>query len=231
MRSIARENPLVTDALASLTGTQPVDLLSADAMAAVRRAKCAPIVRKNDERQLVYGVVYAPGEIDAHGEIMPAHAIEEMAHKFLRLMTLKNDAVIDQQHDNLPVAAYPVESYIETSEDMPWPAGSWIMGVKVEDAVIWAKIKAGEINGYSFEAMVTKMPMVVEVEAMPDLMAKTAMSEGHDHLYFMEFDPYGKVTGGITSYDAGHRHKISMGTATDRSATAGVKGHSHRLPV
>lgn len=206
--------------------------LSPEAAAEVRRAKCAPIVTKNVDKQIVYGVVYAPGEVDAHGEIMLADAIEEMAHKFLPLMAEKGMAVIDQQHDNVPVAAYPVESWIETEEGKDWPVGSWLLGVKIADPVVWKKVKDGEINGFSFEAMVSKMTVVVEVEAEADLLAKTYEAAGHDHMFFLEFDPdTGRVMSGITSMDQGHRHVITMGTATEMAAGVGIAAHAHRLPV
>lgn len=212
--------------------TTPQDPLLDDARKHyARAAKCAPIVRKDVDRQLVYGVVYAPGEIDAHGEMMLAHDIETMAHLFLQKMVETGNAVIDVEHDNQAIGAYPVESYIETRDDQDWPAGSWVLGVKIADPVIWAKVKSGELNGYSFEAMVNKMPMVVSVEVAPDMIGKTAENEGHDHVFFLEFDKEGRVSGGSTSMDAGHRHQILAGTATETAGTAGVKPHAHRLPV
>ena len=212
--------------------TTPNDPLLDDARTCyARTSKCAPIVRKDVEKQIVYGVVYAPGEIDAHGEMMLAGDIEQMAHAFLQKMVETGNAVIDVEHDNVPVNAYPVESYIETTEGQPWPVGSWILGVKIADANLWAKVKSGELNGYSFEAMVSKMPLVVSVEVAPDMLGKTAEAEGHDHVFFLEFNEEGRVIGGTTSFDAGHRHKIIAGTATEMAGTAGVKAHAHRLPV
>lgn len=238
MRSVAAEHTLAREARQALDVhyiTQAELAAYAhtpEAAAEARRAKCAPIVSKNTDKQIVYGVVYAPGEVDAHGEIMLAPAIEEMAHRFMGVMAEKGMAVIDQQHDNVPVSAYPVESWIETEEGRPWPVGSWLLGVKIADPLVWAKVKSGELNGFSFEAMVSKMPMVVEIETVPDLMAKTYEAEGHDHLFFLEFDPAtGRIHNGITSMDYGHRHVISMGTATDMAGGPGIKAHAHRLPV
>lgn len=212
--------------------TTPYDALLEDAQKGYAKvAKCAPIVRKDVEKQIVYGVVYAPGEIDSHGEMMLAADIEIMAHSFMQRMVETKNAVIDVEHDNNAVGAYPVESYVETRTDMPWPAGSWLLGVKIEDAAIWQKVKSGELNGYSFEAMVLKRPVVVEVTLDPDYLGKTDKAEGHDHVFFLEFNEEGRVTGGTTSYDYGHRHTIMAGTATEMTGTAAVKPHAHRLPV
>lgn len=238
MRSVSSENPLTGEARQAfdvhyITQSELREFaFSPEAAERARKQKCAPIVRKDVDRQIVYGVVYAPGEVDAHGEFMLPSAVEEMCHKFMSVMADKGMSVIDQQHDNVPVAAYPVESWIETEEGRPWPVGSWIMGVKVMDPVVWEKIKKGEINGYSFEAMVSKMPMVVEIEVEHDLLAKTAPAYGHDHVFFLEFDvTTGKVKSGLTSFDLGHRHVITAGTATEMAGGPGVKPHAHRLPV
>lgn len=206
--------------------------LSPEAQKRVRRAKCAPIVRKDADRQIVYGVVYAPGEVDSHGDMMFPDGVEQMAHAFMRVIADKGMNVLDQQHDNVPVDAYPVESWVETEEGRPWPVGSWLMGVKINDTELWGRIKKGEINGFSFEAMVRKLPMVVEVEVDVDLLSKTAESEGHDHLFFLEFDPQsGVIVKGVTSMDLGHRHVIAAGTATEMAGGPGIKPHAHRLPV
>ena len=149
----------------------------------------------------------------------------------MRRSAEKGGNTIDVQHDNVPISAYPVESYIETEEGKDWPVGSWIMGVKIEDAGVWKKIKKGELNGFSFEAMVYKVPMVAEVSYFPDDLGITAENEGHDHVYFIEYDEEGRIVGGETSYDAGHRHTIKMGTATDLQAAPGLNLHSHRILV
>lgn len=212
--------------------TTPNDpLLDAALAAYTRQVKCAPIVRKDVEKQIVYGVVYAPGEIDSHGEMMLAADIETMAHRFMGRMVEAKGAVIDTEHDNVAIGAYPIESYVETVEGQPWPVGSWILGVKITDPEVWRKVKAGELNGYSFEAMVQKRPVVVEVQMDPDFLGMTDKAEGHDHAFFVEFNEEGRVTGGTTSYDFGHRHTIIAGTATEMAGTGAIKPHAHRLMV
>ena len=189
------------------------------------------IQKKDAEKQIAYGVVYAPGEIDSHGEAMLAEDIEAMCHEFMKVYAQKRGEVIDTEHDNVAVGAYPVESYIETESGKPWPVGSWIMGVKVEDPVIWAKIKKGILNGYSFEAMVKKLNTVVEIEVEVDFVGKTAENEDHDHVFFIEFNDEGRVIGGCTSFDKGHRHDIVTGTTTELAAGVGIPSHAHRLSL
>lgn len=209
------------------------DELRMDALASAG-VEAVPVVRiqKRDvEKQIVYGVVYAPGEVDTHGETMFAPAIEDMCHNFMRLMATKAGEVIDLEHDNVVVSAYPVECYIEPEEGKDWPKGSWIMAVKIEDPVVWSMVKDGTLNGFSFEAMVSKMNAVVEVDVEVDGWGRTAEAQGHDHVFFVEYDEDGRIIGGTTSLDMGHRHTIRAGTTTDKSIGPGIPSHSHRLTV
>lgn len=202
-----------------------------DATRALKAATHVRIQKKDADKQLVYGVVYAPGEIDSHGEAMMAEDIELMCHRFMKLVAKRGGEVIDMEHDNVAIAAYPVESYIETEDGKDWPKGSWIMAVKVDDPTIWAKIKKGLINGFSFEAYVSKLATVVEVATDVDFFGKTSKNEDHDHVFYLEIDEEGRIIGGCTSYDMGHRHDITSGTATELAQVGTIPAHAHRLPV
>lgn len=177
----------------------------------------------NEERQIVYGVVYEPNVIDTHGDMMLAHDIEAMAHRFLSDLVLSKS--IDTMHDNDATSCYPVESYIARKGDPDYPEGAWVLGVKVVDADIWSRIKKGELNGYSFEARVTKSPVVVEIEYDPSIFGETELAEGHTHFYWLKIDDHGIVIGGRTSRAKdGHYHEIVSGTATEMSLN-----HQHRI--
>lgn len=179
------------------------------------------IQRIDSEKQIVYGVVYAPLEIDTWGEAMTAEDIEVMAHRF---MALQLDQTIDEQHDERPkMDCYPVESFIARKGDPDYPEGAWVLGVKVADADTWAKVKKGELNGFSFQAMVKKVAAIVEIEFDPEVIGRTEVNEDHDHLFFAKMDDDGKVVSGRTTTNAGHSHEIRRGTATEIT-----NGHSHR---
>src|SRR5699024_7984040 len=64
-------------------------------------------INKEEEQQLVYGVVYEPDVEDAHGDIMSATEIEKAAHIFV-----KDARNIDTQHDFESGVGEVVESYI-----------------------------------------------------------------------------------------------------------------------
>jgi hypothetical protein len=181
-------------------------------------------IRKADaKKQIAYGEVYAPNEVDSHGEMMFAEDIEKMAHRFLKLDLAK---AIDMNHDNEPAAAYPVESYVMDIDNHPdYSKGAWVMGVKVEDPTVWKKIEDGEINGFSLQALVMKSKVQVEVEVLGEDYGYTEKADNHDHLFRVELDELGNVVGGHTSVDDGHSHKITKSSATEDSRD----GHSHRF--
>ena len=52
--------------------------------------KNVPILKREDEKQLVTGVVYEPNIEDAHGDIMTAEEIERAAYNFLEKYRYKS---------------------------------------------------------------------------------------------------------------------------------------------
>lgn len=178
----------------------------------------------DDEKQIVYGMVYAPDTLDTYGEYMKAEDIETMAHRYLS--SLKLDETIDVKHDNVARDAYPVESFIARKGDPDYPEGAWVLGVKVEDADTWAKIKRGELNGFSYQAMVVPVEQTVTYEVVRDHVGPVCKAEGfdHDHVMFVQLGDDGKVVSGRTSKaEDGHFHEI-----TRASVTEAADGHTHR---
>jgi len=109
--------------------------------------KECPILKRDDEKRLVTGVVLEPEIEDAHGDIISEADVEEAAHDFMR-----KSRVIGLQHKELgPVEV--VESFI-TKEimkigDEQVTKGAWVMTVKVHDEDVWEAVKSGEFTGFS----------------------------------------------------------------------------------
>ena len=178
----------------------------------------------DEEKRVVYGEVYAPDILDTYGDFMSDDDVQLMAHRFMQLTNLAK--TIDTNHNEKPNGSFPIESFVARDGDPDYTPGAWVLGVKVTDDEVWKQIKKGELNGYSFQALVRRKAVVVDVEASPDSVGITGKAEGHDHLYFAYMDEDGKVTKGITDTVDGHSHTISMGTATDEA-----KGHAHRIEL
>ncbi|QAW46508.1 phage portal protein [Bacillus subtilis] len=105
------------------------------------------LVKEAAEQKLVYGIVYEPDTVDAHGDFMTATEIEKAAHGFL-----KDARQIDKQHDFHGGVGEVVESYVAPADfEMNGETikkGSWVLVTKASEEV-WEQIKKGEITGYS----------------------------------------------------------------------------------
>lgn len=105
------------------------------------------LIKKENEQQLVYGIVYEPDVEDAHEDYMTAAEIEKAAHGFM-----KDARNIDTQHDFEAGVGEVVESYVAPVEfEMDGETiakGSWVLVTKATNE-IWEQIKKGDITGYS----------------------------------------------------------------------------------
>lgn len=105
------------------------------------------LLKRDEAQQIVYGVVYEPDVVDAHGDFMDASEIEKAAHVFLK--EFRN---IDKQHDFTSKVGEVIESYIAPADfelgGQTVTKGTWMMAVKVVDDV-WTGIQKGEFTGFS----------------------------------------------------------------------------------
>jgi ADP-ribose pyrophosphatase YjhB (NUDIX family) len=109
------------------------------------------IFKSDKFRQIVYGVVLAPDEVDFQDDYMTAQDIEDAAHDYL-----VRSRIVGKQHSS-QAEANVVESYIAPM-DMKFDGqngpqlvkkGSWIMGVKITDETEWEKVLDGSYTGFS----------------------------------------------------------------------------------
>ena len=145
-----------------------------------------PISKADSEKQIVYGIVLDPYQVDSQDDWVPPKAVEDTAHRWLA-----ESRVIGLDHSEV-AKAHPVESYMvpyPSREDydnamanephraytMPFGddivhSGSWVLGTKLGDEE-WASVKDGELNAYSIggygnrkKTTKSKMPQVEFVE-------------------------------------------------------------------
>lgn len=100
------------------------------------------------KKKIVYGIVYAPEEPDAHDCFMTAEQVEMAAHRFM-LASQK----MDDFHNFVDGAGAPVESFIARKGDPDFPEGAWVLGAKVFDEKVWKQITKGEIRSFSLAGM------------------------------------------------------------------------------
>lgn len=175
-------------------------------------------------RVFVTAEVYAPNIPDSDGEFMTAVEIKKAAFDFLRK---GRQDQIDVMHDGFAVdGVCMVESFIARKDDPIFREGAWVATVDVDNPELTQKIRKGELNGFSFEAMVNhSAERRVEMDIPPVVRGQTSKSDGHDHEVYVHWDENGRFKGGTTGPGPdGHTHEIKRGTATEVA-----KGHSHRF--
>ncbi|HAW49714.1 TPA: hypothetical protein DCX16_02020 [bacterium] len=109
------------------------------------------ILKIDNEKRLVYGIVYTPNKVDVDGDFADADTILEAAHNFLlnhrALKSMHTEAISKED-------AGIAESYI-VPEDISIGGnkvkkGTWILVIKIFNDALWEAIKKGKYKGYSF---------------------------------------------------------------------------------
>jgi hypothetical protein len=115
------------------------------------------ILKAEDDKQMVFGVVLSPEEFDLQGDIIAADEIEKTAHNFM-----KEYRVVGLGHEK-KANAKVIESYIARKAfDMNGEKvkkGAWVLGVHVEDKNLWNQIKSGEIKSFSIGGTGQRKPV------------------------------------------------------------------------
>lgn len=113
----------------------------------VAKEYLANLVKSDDAKRVVYGIVLEPETEDTQGDIVSAEEIEKAAHHFLIASRTVGD-----RHRN-PAKAAVVESYIAPADleigDQSVKKGTWVMAVKVPDDRLWQAIQTGDYTGFS----------------------------------------------------------------------------------
>jgi uracil-DNA glycosylase len=155
-----------------------------DTISELRKTGCVTcrVIKTADEKQIVYGVVLDPYDIDLQTEWVPPAEIESTAHGFLKKSRIIGFEHIERAEAQIVeswVEIYPsTADYEAAMENQPHRAykrefgddvihsGTWVAGVQVGDRE-WELHKQGKLNafsvgGFSFKTKVT-------TEAMPQV--------------------------------------------------------------
>jgi len=122
----------------------------------------------NDERRMVFGPLLIPEQLilrkdDKTGEAFymrfKAPVIEKAVHTFLKKGFLHN---VNLEHKTPMEGVYLCEVWTKWYEDdkssgmgFDLPIGTAFAGYKVDNDELWAKIKSGEVMGFSIEGLFT----------------------------------------------------------------------------
>ncbi|MGW8177534.1 MAG: XkdF-like putative serine protease domain-containing protein [bacterium] len=193
-------------------------------MEAEKQANFCQIKKADDDLQVVWGEVYTPNVPDSQGDYMTAEEVRKMAYKFMGKHAMDK---IDENHNNRINGSTVVESFIAREGDPLFIQDSWVVGVHVSDSDVWKRVKSGELNGFSIEALVRTEEQVVEINLPERLRGMTIQKNASDHTHEFEvaFSDSGDFIGGRTSIVQGHFHEIRSHTVTEKAST---DGHAHR---
>ena len=112
-----------------------------------------PIIKKDNDEQIVTGIVLEPDEVDAQGDTVSKEAIKEAAHKFLAKFNKDTElGFMHKAFGDLGISL--IESWVARKDGdfggSPVKSGSWLMSVKADkNDALWKKIKSGDISGFS----------------------------------------------------------------------------------
>jgi len=118
------------------------------ANAAVQKDHVVSFFKKAKEKQVVYGVVFEPGYVDADDEWIDKDDVEDAAHEYL--MNYRNVKLSHTHGLNDRVKV--VESYVAPLDfdinGQHIKEGSWIVAVKIFDDELWQQVEK-DIVGFS----------------------------------------------------------------------------------
>ena len=188
-------------------------------------------IQSNDAgwEQIVIGEVLIPDTPNSYGDIYTREAIKDFAYAFA-VAGLNTNVINDIEHDNIDVTGdvYVVESFLARLGDPDFIEGSWVIAMKINNADLWQQVLAGDINGFSYEALVAMTPVKIENLRNRTITGITSPDplDGHTHAYMVVVDPLNRPIKGGTSETDGHTHAI-----TSHTVTAEANGHKHRFNV
>lgn len=166
---------------------------------------------KDEEKRIISGpamvansLIYRKDDSGEHNVFFSKKTIEEIALKFFKMDYHKN---LNLFHDpKLSLAGVTIfESFVTDTargimpmkgfEDLP--EGTWFISCKVENDIIWEKIKAGEVKGFSVEGIFNyvKKPQALE-DQIAELLNRTLNTGG----LFKETDIMSSVKEMVASF-------------------------------
>lgn len=178
-----------------------------------------------DWEKVAFAEVLIPNVSNLMGDYWTEDAIVEAAHMFM-IKGFKRDI----EHDQLDHSSEwsVVESFIAGPDNPTFVPGSWVVGIKVHSDAVWQDILDCNINGFSYEALVSFLAAQLEEDASFSFdkqgITEPCQNDGHVHSFAIVVDINGRPVSGVTDVVQGHIHAISCATFTELT-----DGHRHRI--
>jgi len=137
--------------------------------------KSFEILKRDEERRLVFGPVLIPENFDLQEDIIGEDEIENASHNYMIKHSFQNDPEFLESiglntrsergymHTEFNRKLAVVESYIAPvnfeMNGRPIKKGTWVAVVKVFDDEVWNLVKAGRITGFSIGGRSRSIPV------------------------------------------------------------------------
>lgn len=110
----------------------------------------------NADKQIIKGAVMIPNQLiyrnDSLGERFVTY--DEAGIQKAVSLFFKNGLKMNESHTENHVPIDILESYFAVEgNELNVPAGSWVISAKVEDSILWNRIKENEFSGFSFQSL------------------------------------------------------------------------------
>jgi len=103
---------------------------------------------KAKDEHIVYGIVYAPDEVDSQGDQASAEEIKKAAYDFM-----EHCQTFKVMHKGKPADIKVLESYIApqklTVSGRTIKKGSWVISARINNKKVWKDVKTGKLTGFS----------------------------------------------------------------------------------
>ena len=131
--------------------------------------KTIPLIKgvDPDDERYVLGVVLAPEQVDAQGDIYSAEEIRHSAHRFME--EFGGLGVMHRLRVNEQVKV--LESFLAPCDfaigDTTIAKGTWLLAVRILSDELWEQIKDGQLTGFSIGGSARRVPEPQAVEPQP----------------------------------------------------------------
>ena len=160
-------------------------------LSGLTKSHSVPIIKTDEERRIVYGVVLDPHQVDAHNDWISPKEIEETAHQWMvnsRTIGFNHREKADAEVVESWLVPYPSNEEYKSAMagldhkayTMPYGndevhSGSWVLGTRLSEGD-WQLVKEGKLNAYSIGGYGKREP--TSLEQMPKVEYINLCGEG-----------------------------------------------------
>jgi len=137
-------------------GANGAEIIYKSATNAPTHTKEVKLIKFDEKKGIVYGVVYAPDKVDSQGDFAKAEDIEIAAYDFMKQLNGHN---VDKNHSFKNEDAYVAETWLTKANDAMFPnepVGTWAVAIKLESESLKKAVASGEIAGLSMAGSAQK---------------------------------------------------------------------------